>query len=110
MRASGVWCMPVHLPLACMCAALHVCWSADFPTSLPANLPLLAYQTSVSSTGDWAALTVSNSDTGSNARSIKVAAGKTELGQTSVTSDADSVALTVSNREWSAGLCVSLCG
>lgn len=69
-------------------------------------LPLPATQTSVSSNGDWPALTVSNSDTGSNARSIKVTAGKTELGQTSVTNDGDSVALTVSNREWSAGLCV----
>jgi len=97
--------VPVHPPLACVRACMLVGLLTSHTPCLP--LPLPATQTSVSSNGDWPALTVSNSDTGSNARSIKVTAGKTELGQTSVTSDADSVALTVVNREWSA-VCVCL--
>lgn len=57
----------------------------------PDTLPPCAHacpQTTVTSNGNYAALAVTNTDAGTDARSIEVLAGMTELGQTTVTSTA----------------------
>ena len=52
-------------------------------------------QTSVVSNGNYTALTVSNNDTGTDARAIKVTAGTTDLGTTTVARTTDGPALSV---------------
>lgn len=59
-------------------------WSPDTPPPCAHACP----QTTVTSNGNYAALAVTNTDAGTDARSIEVLAGMTELGQTTVTSTA----------------------